>query len=184
MISFSSIKETDRGFLYDLYIATQRRDPIELDHRDTQKNAFFLRQQFSIQLQHYHQNYKCADFLLIKARGKPVGRLFLEERFFELRILDLSLMPRERNKGYRQKIIHGILRRAEETGRSIRVHVDKDSSLRQRYLDLGFKITEHRGRYDFMQWVPEVNVSKNYSITDWENTLYPIQDKLTADLSC
>jgi hypothetical protein len=96
-ISLRTVKPEDSSLLLEIY-RTTRADELALVSwwTDEQKNAF-VQMQSDAQHAHYRNAFPHAEYLIVLFDERPVGRLYLAELDSELRILDLTLLPRERN---------------------------------------------------------------------------------------
>src|SRR5204863_10048783 len=99
MIALRPITPEDMDFLCRVYAST-RQDEMALvtDWSEAQKTAF-LQMQFNAQHAHYAEHYAHAQFQIILLDGAPIGRLYVDRRVKEIRIVDISLLPEYRNRG-------------------------------------------------------------------------------------
>lgn len=89
----------DLGFLRELYASTRREEMAPSGWPQEQIEAFLF-QQFEAQHSYYLEHFSSSDFdLIISASGEPIGRLYLDEREEEFRIIDIALLPESRGLG-------------------------------------------------------------------------------------
>ncbi len=150
-LGFRPILEADRDFLYAVYAST-RQEELKLTDWDESGKAAFLDMQFSAQHQHYQQNYKNTDFLIVMFNDMAIGRFYIARWLNEIRIVDLSLLPEYRNRGYGSKILNDVLDEAAETGKNVSIHVERFNPARNLYFRLGFEKKGEHGIYDFLEW--------------------------------
>lgn len=122
---------------------------------EEQKRAF-LQQQFQAQHTYYQQIYPKASFLVILWEEQPAGRLYLDERPDEIRVVDIALLPDFRNQGLGKEIMRGIMAKAGMSGKSVSIHVERMNRALQFYERLGFRvISEENQVYLLMAWRPD-----------------------------
>lgn len=145
----------DRHFLRNLYISVRWPELAGVvDWTDDQKIAF-LDQQFMAQSQHYASFYSDAEFLLIEHQGQAVGRLYLFRNSRDIRVVDISLIPEARNRGFATALLEALFAEGRTTNRSVSVHVEVFNPAQNLYRRLGFTEIELKGPYRLMEWKPE-----------------------------
>ena len=103
--------DNDLEFLYRVYASTRTEELAVVPWSAAEKDAF-LRMQFEAQHRYYHQQFVAASFDIVLRHGEPAGRLYVEERPDEIRIIDIALLPRYRGRG----IGSALLVKAFDTG--------------------------------------------------------------------
>ena len=153
-IQFRPITDSDLEFLCELY-ATTRRDEMAVTGWPQEQIEAFLRQQFEAQHIHYSTHFSDADFdLILTEDGEPVGRLYLEERDDEFRIIDIALLPAFRGQGIGGRLLQDILDRAFAVSKAVRIHVEHSNPAMKLYQRLGFLKVEEQGVYHLMEVKP------------------------------
>ena len=145
--------EADLPFLSRLYAST-REDELAPVPWSAEQKAAFLAQQFQAQHSHYMQHMPQADWMVIELGGQPVGRLYLDTRESELRIVDIALMPAQRGRGLGGAILTDVLELAERGGRGVGIHVEQFNPAKRLYQRLGFVKCGETGIYHLMRWDP------------------------------
>lgn len=145
--------EADGGFLDRLY-ATTRVEELAQTGWNASEVRRFLHEQSRLQRAHYREHYPDAEFLLLVDDDEPVGRLYLDARQAELRLMDIALLPAWRGSGRGRAIIRALQRGAAEEGLAITLHVEPFNPASRLYRRLGFEPMETRGVYEFMRWRP------------------------------
>jgi ribosomal protein S18 acetylase RimI-like enzyme len=140
-------------FLRGLYASTREEELLTLDWNEEQKDAF-VRQQFSAQHAHYQAYYPAATFDLVLLDGEPAGRLYVEEWPKEIRLIDISLLPRARGLGIGSHLLAGLMERARRAGKPLTIHVEVYNRAMHLYRRLGFRKIDERGPYHLMEWAP------------------------------
>jgi GNAT superfamily N-acetyltransferase len=152
-VSLRPIVEQDLGFLYQVYASTRESEMALVDW-DDQKKADFMRMQFHAQHTYYQEHYADASFDLILLDGEPVGRLYLQRRTDELRIVDIALLTEYRGRHIGSLLMHRILDEAERAGLPVRIHVERFNPALRLYERLGFRHVSDHGVYYLMEWQP------------------------------
>ncbi len=150
-VTFRPIHKGDMGFLSRLYGSTRQQELAATGWNDQEK-AQFLAMQFRAQHDHYQRHFPEARYQVIELHQVPVGRLYLDERAAEFRLLDIALLPEHRNRGIGSAILNRLLDEAARLNRPIRIHVEHFNPALRLYQRLGFSILEDRGVYHFMEW--------------------------------
>ena len=143
----------DREFLERLYASTRAQEMSVVDWSQDARTAF-LRQQYEAQHTHYRQHYSDAEFWIVELEGSAAGRLYLQLRDDEIRLMDIALMPDHKGRGIGTAVVRRVLDIASEKGIAVRLHVEPDNRAVNLYRRLGFVKLEDRGVYEFMEWRP------------------------------
>ncbi len=150
---FRSIDAKDQEFLFRVYASTRQEELAVLDWDPASKEAF-LRMQFNAQHQYYREQFSQAAFWVIEKDGCPVGRLYLDQNDAELRVIDIALLPEYRGRGWGTALLEDVMAAAQQSGRPVRIHVERFNPALSLYERLGFRILEDKGVYYFMEWAP------------------------------
>lgn len=155
-ISFRVITPEDECFLYQVYASTRERELALLEWDEKEKDRF-LKMQFAAQHQHYQKHFPEARFEIVTFNQHPIGRLYVDYREDEIRIIDIALLPGFRRKGIGTKLLRDLLEKATQDSLPVRIHVEPDNPAMNLYKSLKFqKVLEH-GPYILMEWLPESN---------------------------
>jgi GNAT superfamily N-acetyltransferase len=144
----------DEPFLLRVYAAARAQELAPVPWDDAQKQAF-LEMQFSAQQQHYRTHYPAAEHLVICSGDKPVGRLYLNRGPVEFRILDIAILPENRNAGVGTLVISQILSEALRAGLPVTVYVESFNPSLHFFEQLGFRRKKQDDFNWLMQWHPE-----------------------------
>jgi len=150
------ISEKDLPFLKKLYHSTRKAEMDLVDWSDQHKIEF-LDMQFKAQHQHYHQYYPTAAFDIIENEGEPVGRLYLDRREDEIRIVDIALLPQHCGLGIGSFFLKKIMAEAENKELVVRIHVETFNPAKRLYERLKFNHIDTNGVYHLMEWAPQQN---------------------------
>jgi len=153
-VALRSVREADLPFLQTVYASTREDELAAVDWGDEQKQAF-VAMQFDAQHRHYAEHYPGAEYLIIEQHGRPVGRLYVDRRPYEIRLMDIALLPEHRGRGLGSRLIAMLLDEARAAGHVVRIHVEQFNPALRLYERLGFRRIEERGVYWLMEWIPE-----------------------------
>lgn len=155
-ISFRSANEDDLQFLCVLYAGTREDEMKQVDWSQEQKSAF-LEMQFNAQHRFYHEQFPEASYLIIECDGEAIGRIYVDRRPDELRLIDIALLPRARNQGLGKALLMDLQDEGQASGLPIRIHVEKFNPAMHLYERLGFKQVQDQGVYHLMEWRPHAS---------------------------
>ena len=147
------IDDGDADFLFRLYASTRQDELAPVPWTDEQKHAF-LKQQFDAQHSHYQQYFPEASFDVLLSDGTAIGRLYVDRRDDEIRIIDIALLPEHRGRGIGGAIMTELLAEAQDKRLPVRIHVERNNPALRLYERLGFAQVEDQGVYLLMQWNP------------------------------
>lgn len=153
VLTFRTVTESDIDFLRTLYISTRYQEVQQVGWSKTQIDEF-LTMQFNAQHQFYLQQFKHAQFDVVECDGEAAGRLYLDYREDEIRIVDIALLPEFRGKGLGSRLLNQIISDAKEKNIVVRIHVEKNNPALTLYQRLGFVEIEDKGVYLLMQKTP------------------------------
>ncbi|WP_066506555.1 GNAT family N-acetyltransferase [Abyssisolibacter fermentans] len=153
-ISFRPIVDEDIGILYEIYRST-RVDEIGIASWDYKEREEFLQKQFNMQHIQYMANYKSGVFNIILYNKEPIGRLYVNRRKDDMRIIDIAFLKEFRNKGIGTQILNNLIRESEEMKVPLSLHVEYYNFARGWYERCGFKQEGETGVYIFMRRKPK-----------------------------
>jgi ribosomal protein S18 acetylase RimI-like enzyme len=119
-----------------------------------EEKADFLRMQFEAQHTYYQQMFPDASFQLILREDTPIGRLYIDRRSDEIRIVDIALLPEHRDRGIGSAIMRDILAEGKAQGLPVRIHVERNNPALRLYRRMGFKKIGETGVYLLMERRP------------------------------
>lgn len=143
----------DRPFLRALYASTREDEMRVVDWTDEQKDAF-LTQQFNAQHDYYHAQFPSAEFLVVERKGEAIGRIYLDRRETELRLVDIALVPEMRNQGLGKALLQDLLDEGRAVDLPVSIHVEQYNPAMRLYLRLGFRPIRDKGVYQLLEWRP------------------------------
>lgn len=152
-ITLRPITPDDLDFLHRLYASTRLEELRQTGWTAAQQEDF-LRFQFHAQHSYYQQQFPDARFDLVLHDGEPIGRLYLDRRRDEHRLIDIALLPEHRGSGLGSRLMKEVLAAAEAEGKMVRIHVEHNNPAMRLYRRLGFRRIEDQGVYHLMEWRP------------------------------
>jgi ribosomal protein S18 acetylase RimI-like enzyme len=151
MISLRPITAEDDSFLARVY-ASSRAEELAMTGWPEKLKADFCRRQFDAQSAYYAANYPNGSFQIIERDGWPAGRLYVDHRVKEIRIVDITLLPEFRRSGVGTKLLHDLQEEARTARKSLTIHVERFNRALSLYQRLGFQQIEDKGVYLLMRW--------------------------------
>ena len=119
----------------------------------------FVRSQFAAQQDHYAKTYPAASHDIIVSDDRPVGRLYVGRLDQEIRIVDITLLPAERNAGIGSYLIKQLLDEAKDSGKVTRIYVEEFNPSLRLFERLGFSPSEQHGIHLLMQCNPSQDIT-------------------------
>ena len=153
-ISFRPIRDEDRPFLLRLYASTRAEELAVVDWSDEEKQQF-LGFQFGAQHDYYQEQFPNARFDLVLVDGEPAGRLYVDRREDEIRLIDIALLPEYRRRGLGGRLMNRVLDEGRKAGLPVQIHVEQNNPAMRLYDRLGFQRVEDQGVYWLMRWEPD-----------------------------
>lgn len=152
-ISLRPVQPEDEPFLLDVYASTRATEMALVAWNDEQRHAF-ISSQFAAQQDFYSQKYPGADHSIIQADGRAVGRLYLARLEDHLRIVDVTVLPKERNAGVGSYLLKELQDEASRNGKPLRIYVENFNPSLRLFERLGFQPREEQGVHLLFQWPP------------------------------
>lgn len=138
------VQEEDEAQLLTIYSST-RADEMALLPWDAAQKQAFLQMQFSAQQKHYRAYFPQAAHEMILAEDQTVGRLYIDRRETEIRILDVTLLPQARGHGIGTQILLDLMKEADHENKSCSIYVESFNRSLSLFQRLGFVKTEESG---------------------------------------
>lgn len=150
-VALRPVTEADRDFLVELYGSTRDEELSQVPWRPGQREAFVL-MQFEAQDSEYRRVNPQGSFDVIVVLRKAAGRLYVDRKPDEIRLVDIALLPEFRGAGVGTFLIGRLQAEAAESGRILSMHVEIHNRAAGLYDRLGFVVTEEQGLYRRMEW--------------------------------
>ena len=148
------IRPDDEDFLYSVYAGTRTDELAVVDWDEARKTAF-LKMQFAAQHKHYQEHFPQAAFEIVLLDGHPIGRLYVDRREDEIRLIDIALLPEYRNGGIGTALLQELLAEATKARKPLRIHVERFNRALRLYAHLGFATIAEHGAYFLLEWAPD-----------------------------
>lgn len=148
----------DEAFLYALYASTRAAE-LATYGWDAAQQAAFLSLQFRAQQAHYAE-YPHAEDQIILDGAQPIGRFLVARLETEIRLVDIALLPAWRGQGIGARLTEALLAEAVQTGKLVRLHVEKFNRAQRLYQRLGFMVINDVGTHYLMEFNSPVRYRK------------------------
>jgi ribosomal protein S18 acetylase RimI-like enzyme len=146
--------DDDLPFAAAVY-ASSRAEELAQTGWPAEAQQAFLAQQHEAQHHHYRSHYPGAEWLIVEHDGEPAGRLYLVEWERELRVIDISLAPAARGRGFGGALLADLMAEAASAGKGVSAHVERNNPALRLYDRLGFGLAEDKGVYLLLEWKAE-----------------------------
>lgn len=157
-ITLRPIGPDDYDFLVEVYGSTRAEEMALVPWTMEQQQAF-VRSQFAAQQDHYTKTYPTASYDIIMSDSRPVGRLYVARLDQEVRIIDITLLPAERNAGIGSYLIKQLLDEANRAGKVTRIFVEEFNPSRRLFERLNFSLSEQHGIHMLLQCNPDQHLT-------------------------
>jgi len=152
-VSLRPATADDRDLLLAVYAASRAEELDQVEWAPGQRE-WFLQMQFEAQDREYRRANPDGHFDVIEVDGRPVGRLYVDRRPADLRIVDIALLPAYRGRGIGAGLITELQQQAAGEGRIVSIHVEAFNPAARLYERLGFVVAADLGVYRRMEWAP------------------------------
>lgn len=152
-ITLTPVTSEDNDFLLRLYQSSRGDDLRELGWSEDRISEF-------LQMQHDAQrNFLATDYpniidQIVSLDGQAAGRLAVEQRPDEIRLIDIALVPERRNHGLGTYLIQQVQEHAQSTRLPLRLQVIRFNRAVGLFERLGFTRTSETGSHFQMEWSP------------------------------
>jgi len=154
-ITLRPVDAGDEAFLLQIYASVRAAEMAQVPWSEAQREAF-VRSQFEAQQLHYRMHNPNATHDLILLNRQPIGRLYVARRESEIRILDITILPEHRNRGWGTPLIKNLMKEAAAAGKPLTIYVENFNPSLRLFERLGFvKTEEDDGVNLLMKWCAE-----------------------------
>jgi ribosomal protein S18 acetylase RimI-like enzyme len=151
-VTLRSVAASDEPLLLEIYASTRAEEMALVPWTPEQQEAF-VKMQFTSQQEHYKKIQPDANHDIIMLNGRPVGRLYVARTNEYIEIMDLTVLPQDRNAGVGSTLIKALMNEAE-IGRPLRIYVENFNPSLRLFERLGFKAVAEEGFHLLMAWTP------------------------------
>jgi GNAT superfamily N-acetyltransferase len=152
-ITLRPAQPEDEDFLVAVY-GTTREEELAMTPWDAAQRAAFVRFQFAAQRNYYQTEYPQAEHQIILTGDRAVGRLYVDRRRDEIRILDLTLLTAERGRGIGAALIRRLMDEAAAAAKPLTIHLETFNRSRSLFARLGFAPAGDNGMHTLFEWRP------------------------------
>ncbi|MCP4306840.1 MAG: GNAT family N-acetyltransferase [bacterium] len=149
------VSSADEAYLLELYASTREAE-LSVAPWTPQQKQEFVRMQFDAQRRDYSHRFPDATHSIVVFEGHDVGRVWIDRRPDETRLLDITIHPSQQNRGIGSTVMQWLQLEAGQTPTALRhsVYTTNEAALRF-YHEHGFTVVEDFGAYVLMEWCPE-----------------------------
>lgn len=144
----------DAPLMLHIYASTRAEELAQVSWWTDQQKSTFVQHQSNAQHEHYRNVYPQAEYFVVSVDERPVGRLYLVEKDSELRILDLTLLPRERNRGIGTCLLKRLIAESAAKKKALSIHVESFNPSLRLFERLGFRKAQENGIYFLLERPP------------------------------
>jgi len=153
-ITLRPVSDDDRAFLVEVYASTRDEELSMVQWPEGQREAF-VGMQFDAQDAEYHRGNPEGSFDVIEVGGRRAGRLYVDRRPGDVRIVDIALLPEFRGAGVGGRLIATLMDEASSAGCKLSAHVEVHNRAVDLYTRLGFVVAAEGQVYNRMEWTRE-----------------------------
>jgi RimJ/RimL family protein N-acetyltransferase len=151
-VTLRPVVAADEPLLLEIYAST-RAEEMAMVPWTREQQEYFVRMQFVAQQEHYEKLQPEANHDIIILNGRPVGRLYVARTKENIEIMDITVLPQDRNSGVGTSLIKALMDEAS-TLRPLRIFVESFNPSLRLFERLGFRAVEEQGIHLLMEWVP------------------------------
>jgi ribosomal protein S18 acetylase RimI-like enzyme len=152
LVTLRPVVAADESLLLEIYASTRAEEMAMVPWTSEQQEKF-VRMQFASQQEHYKKLQPDANHDIILLNGRPVGRLYVARTEEKIEIMDITLLPQERNSGIGSSLIRGLMHEATRS-RPLRIYVENFNPSLRLFERLNFKAIDEQGFHLLMEWAP------------------------------
>lgn len=155
MIELRLVKEHDDLFIESVYRSTREEELKVTQWSELQKSSFIIMQSMA-QLAEYRTKFPDAVYQVIVYNKKEAGRLYTWENDNEIRLIDITLLPKFRGKGIGSTLLKELIKKSNRVQKKISLHVEAANTALHLYTRLGFMHINTNVHHFYMEKHPEV----------------------------
>ncbi len=154
-----SCTEADDAFVYDVFCTTWESEVAALPNQNLAQHV--LRIQHIAQERRFASRYPAHQRYIVLEDGEPAGRLYVDENDTTMHVVDLTLMPRFRDRGIGSRIFRDLFAHAADAGKTITLRVERrNERATMLFSKLGFDLTSVDDLDNYFEWVPATAATK------------------------
>ena len=152
-ISLRSVTADDEQLLLEIYQSSRGDDLRGLGWAEDRISEF-LAMQYEAQQRFFESEYKRAADEIVLFEGKEAGRLIVERREHEIRLIDVALLSEHRNRGIGAFLIRKLQDEARREKKPLRLQIIRFNRAVNLLERSGFVRTSETGTHFQMEWTP------------------------------
>jgi ribosomal protein S18 acetylase RimI-like enzyme len=150
-LTLRPVVTADAELLLRIYASTRAAELAQVPWTEAEKAAFVL-MQHTAQDRYYREHFPRTELSIVLLDGAPVGRLYVDRRADEIRIIDIALLDEHRGAGIGTELLTALLEEARRADKPVRIHVERFNPALHLYRRLGFVETGATEVYLLMEW--------------------------------
>jgi ribosomal protein S18 acetylase RimI-like enzyme len=140
----------DREFLLRLYASTREEEMAAWGWNAAQREAF-VQMQFTARERSYEALHPGAERQIVLLGNDPVGAMIVLREPAGMRLVDIAMLPDQRNRGLGASLIGGLIAEAARAGAPLKLSVLRGNKAARLYERLGFARTGEDEMYIQME---------------------------------
>ena len=152
-IGLRPVQATDESLLARLFADT-RGDELRAAGLGERELGLLLEMQRRVQDAQYRDAFPQAEHSIVEADGAAVGRVVIDRRPDEIRVVDLALLAACRGQGIGSSLLRALQADAGATGLMLGLRVARGNPAERLYARLGFREVGADAMYVEMAWQP------------------------------
>jgi ribosomal protein S18 acetylase RimI-like enzyme len=145
--------EADDAFVYDVFVTTWESEVAALPNQNLARHV--LRIQHIAQERRFAGSFPSLQRYVVLQDGEPAGRLYVSDAPDRLQVVDLTLVPRFRDRGIGSRILRDLLRHAMAERRTVAIHVPRrNPGMTTLVASLGFDLVAVDDLDNHLEWSP------------------------------
>jgi len=153
-ITLRAAATADEDLFLELY-KSSRGDDLRGLAWDEDRISEFLEMQYEAQVKFYVTDFPDASDEAVLWESKPIGRLIVDRRADEIRLVDIALLPDYRNRGFGSQVVRKLQTEAAAQHKPLRLQVIRFNRALGLFERLGFVRASETGTHFQMEWISE-----------------------------
>jgi RimJ/RimL family protein N-acetyltransferase len=153
-ISCRPVQPDDAPFLLELYATTRANEMALVPWTIEQKQAF-ISMQFAAQQDHYRKQFSGASHEIVLANDRAIGQFYVGRLEDEIRIIDFTITPEQRNVGVGSFLLKRLLDEAADAEKVVKIYVEEFNPSLRLFERMGFAPVDKQGIHVLMEWTAD-----------------------------
>ena len=152
-VTLEPAQPADHAFLLEVYACTCREE-MALAGWPADQRGLYLDMRYEAQRQSRSNQFPAAECWVIRRDDVTAGSMIVSRSDREILLLDLSLLPKHRNKNVGALVLASLMEEASQSGKAVRLRVESGNWAREWFQRLGFGIVGEENEQTEMLWRP------------------------------